>query len=133
MYNKLVTNFLRFVVQYLQSRHQLFSTDLWLISRHDSIADVTLWNFHTSFFPLHTVAEEWEKMTAGFRQVKVSLGKGFCPYNFIWSECDSVLVSSSAFLSNASRCTFLSIHWYICASTTVGVRKCYTAQKNEVP
>lgn len=51
MYYQLVTNYLRFMVQYLQSRHQLFSTDLWLSSRHDSIADVTLWNFRPSFIP----------------------------------------------------------------------------------
>lgn len=51
MYYQLVTNFLRFMSQYLQSHQHLFSTDLWLSSRHDGISDVTLWNFHPSFCP----------------------------------------------------------------------------------
>lgn len=50
MFYQLVTNFLRFMVQYLQSGHQLFSTDLWLSSRHDNIADVIV-EFSSIFLP----------------------------------------------------------------------------------
>lgn len=122
---------LEFMIQYLQSHHHLFSTDLWRSSRHDGISDVTLWNFHPSFCPFRYSGWRMRKDDCRAQAGNDFLGEWFS-VSTISSDMSAILPlfhPMHFFLMPQGACTFPSIQWYSCASTTVGVRKCYAAQK----